>query len=52
MLVSWNFVHIVRFNKIRSFNAVNLEYGYKWSLFISPLPRESFLVLARHGSIV
>lgn len=28
-LVSWNFKHIVRFDKIRSFNAVNLEQGYK-----------------------
>ncbi len=29
VLVSWNFKHIVRFDKIRLFNAVNLEYGYK-----------------------
>jgi hypothetical protein len=28
-LVSWNFKHIVRFDKIRLFNAVNLEQGYK-----------------------
>ena len=29
VLVSWNFKHIVRFDKIRRFNAVNLEQGYK-----------------------
>jgi hypothetical protein len=28
-LVSWNFKHMVRFDKARLFNAVNLEYGYK-----------------------
>lgn len=28
ILVSWNFRHIVRFDKIRQFNAVNLEQGY------------------------
>jgi len=29
VLVSWNFKHIVHFDKIRLFNAVNLEMGYK-----------------------
>ncbi|MEX0600370.1 MAG: type II toxin-antitoxin system VapC family toxin [Rhodothermales bacterium] len=29
LLVSWNFKHIVRFDKIRMFNAVNRELGYK-----------------------
>ena len=29
LLVSWNFKHIVRFDKIRLFNAVNREAGYK-----------------------
>jgi hypothetical protein len=29
ILVSWNFKHIVRFDKIRLFNAANLEQGYK-----------------------
>lgn len=28
MLVSWNFKHMVRFDKIRMFNAVNRELGY------------------------
>jgi hypothetical protein len=29
LLVSWNFRHIVNYNKIRLYNAVNLKYGYK-----------------------
>ncbi len=29
VLVSWNFRHIVHFDKIRQFNAANLERGYK-----------------------
>ena len=29
VLVGWNYKHIARFDKIRLFNAVNLEYGYK-----------------------
>lgn len=36
VLVSWNFRHIVRFDKIRLFNAVNLEYGYKQLQIYSP----------------
>jgi predicted nucleic acid-binding protein len=28
ILVSWNFKHIVHFDKIRQFNSVNLELGY------------------------
>lgn len=43
IIVSWNFRHIVRFDKIRAFNAVNLEAGYK-SLAIHS-PRE----VATHG---
>lgn len=35
-LVSWNFKHIVRFDKIRLFNAVNLEQGYKPLVIHSP----------------
>jgi len=27
--VSWNFKHIVNYDKIRLYNAVNLKYGYK-----------------------
>ena len=36
MLVSWNFKHIVRFDKIRLFNAVNQEQGYKSIEIYSP----------------
>jgi hypothetical protein len=36
LLVSWNFRHIVRFDKIRLFNAVHLEYGYKILSIHSP----------------
>ena len=36
IVVSWNFRHIVRFDKIRQFNAVNLESGYKVIAIHSP----------------
>ena len=36
VLVSWNFKHIVRLDKIRLFNAVNLEQGYKPLTIHSP----------------
>ena len=36
LVVSWNFKHIVRFDKIRLFNAVNLELGYKPIAIHSP----------------
>ena len=36
ILVSWNFRHIVRFDKIRMFNAVNRELGYKPIEIYSP----------------
>ena len=36
VLVSWNFKHIVRLDKIRIFNAVNLELGYKSLQIYSP----------------
>ena len=36
VLVSWNFRHIVRLDKIRLFNAVNLEQGYKPLSIYSP----------------
>lgn len=29
ILVSWNFKHIVHFDKIRLFNSINIEMGYK-----------------------
>ena len=35
-LVSWNFKHIVRLEKIRLFNEVNVESGYKALSILSP----------------
>ncbi len=35
-LVSWNFRHIVRLEKIRLFNAVNVESGYRVLNILSP----------------
>jgi hypothetical protein len=36
LLVSWNFRHIVHFDKIRLFCSVNLEQGYKPLQIYSP----------------
>lgn len=36
VLVSWNFRHTVRLDKIRLFSAVNLEFGYKPLVIYSP----------------
>jgi len=36
ILTSWNFRHIVHFDKIRVFNAVNLQHGYKSIQICSP----------------
>lgn len=44
VLVSWNFKHIVHYQKIRLFNAVHLELGYKPLQIYSP--RE----VAQHGT--
>lgn len=35
-LVSWNFKHIVRLDKIRIFNAVNVDSGYHPLIILSP----------------
>lgn len=35
-VVSWNFRHIVRLEKIRLFNAVNVELGYRALNILSP----------------
>jgi len=35
-IVSWNFKHIVRLDRIRAFNAVNLPEGYGVITIISP----------------
>lgn len=37
MIVSWNFKHIVHFDKMRGFNAVNLREGYGQLTILSPL---------------
>ena len=36
LIVSWNFKHIVHFDKIRLFSAVNTEFGYKPLQIFSP----------------
>ena len=36
ILVSWNFRHIVRFDKIRLFNSVNIVLGYRELSIYSP----------------
>lgn len=36
LVVSWNFRHIVHYDKIRAFNAVNIERGYKPVQIYSP----------------
>lgn len=36
ILVSWNFKHVVHFEKMRLFNAVNIESGYKQIQILSP----------------
>jgi predicted nucleic acid-binding protein len=36
ILVSWNFKHIVHYDKIVKFNAVNLEYGFQQLMILSP----------------
>ena len=36
VLVSWNFRHIVRLDRIRLFNSVNIEQGYKPISIYSP----------------
>lgn len=36
-IVSWNFKHIVRFDRIRGFNGVNMMMGYGALTIISPL---------------
>jgi hypothetical protein len=36
VLVSWNFRHIVRLDKIQQFNGINIELGYKTLSIYSP----------------
>ncbi|MFA6567099.1 MAG: hypothetical protein WCS96_02705 [Victivallales bacterium] len=37
LLVSWNFKHIVQFDKIRRFNAINMLHGYRQIEIRSPM---------------
>jgi hypothetical protein len=37
LIVSWNFKHLVHYDKIRGFNAVNLREGYAPVAIYSPL---------------
>ena len=36
LVVSWNFRHIVNYNRIRGFNAVNVRNGYRTITILSP----------------
>jgi predicted nucleic acid-binding protein len=36
LILSWNFKHIVNFNRIRGFNSVNLRLGYRTMVILSP----------------
>lgn len=36
VLVSWNFRHIVRLDKIQQFNGINIEMGYRPLSIYSP----------------
>jgi hypothetical protein len=42
IVASWNFKHIVRYEKIVRFNAVNLEYGYRQLAIHSPREVSSY----------
>jgi hypothetical protein len=37
LLVSWNFKHIVNYNRIMQFNAINLLNGYRTLYIFSPM---------------
>jgi len=36
LILSWNFKHIVNFNRIRGFNSVNIRLGYRSVTIMSP----------------
>jgi predicted nucleic acid-binding protein len=36
-LISWNFKHIVNYNKVKLFNSINMRYGYPLIDIYSPL---------------
>ena len=37
LILSWNFRHLVNFNRIRGFNGVNVALGYRTMTILSPL---------------
>jgi predicted nucleic acid-binding protein len=37
LILSWNFKHIVNFSRIRGFNSVNVNLGYRSMTILSPL---------------
>ena len=37
LILSWNFRHIVNYNRIRGFNSVNVAQGYRSMTILSPL---------------
>jgi len=37
LILSWNFRHIVNFRRIRGFNSVNVNFGYRTLTILSPL---------------
>lgn len=37
LILSWNFRHIVNFNRIRGFNGVNVALGYRTMTILSPI---------------
>ena len=37
LILSWNFKHIVNFDRIRGFNSVNVKLGYRTLTILSPL---------------
>jgi hypothetical protein len=36
MIISWNFKHIVHYDKIAGYNAVNMSHGYRVIQIFSP----------------
>ncbi|MGA2034600.1 MAG: hypothetical protein ABSG68_20325 [Thermoguttaceae bacterium] len=36
LILSWNFKHIVNFNRIRGYNSVNARLGYRTMIVLSP----------------
>ena len=37
LILSWNFRHIVNYDRIRGFNGINLKHGYRTMSIMSPM---------------